>query len=367
MPRSRWLVLVPAIALSAACTRGDDVTTGDPLSRDVALAAQLQLADGGQRLTSALDPKGCEPGAPRTPPADGERREATTLLRRAQQAEWVGDTPGARILLRRAALLDSTNHAVAYHLARADETLGYVSDAVEGYCRYLSLGPSTGEATEARTRLATLSTLATAGRQGAPAAQAPQAVQPAAEEMAPARRTATATRKASAVAERSPAPRARAAHLARRVPAPARTEVVSATPAVVPADTSITAPSQPAAPANPGRDSAVSVASVGTAEGVGSSAGSTESPVAVDTARAPEPANAGEPAVRPTPAPPSGQRGQVARGAVIGAAAGAVMGAVIGRDVRGAVIGAAAGGLLGAAGGGMRSRTGFRTPGFARP
>ena len=103
MPRSRWLVLVPAIALSAACTRGDDQTTGDPLSRDVALAAQLQLADGGHLLTSGLDPKGCEPGAPRTPPAEGERREATTLLRRAPPRGRGRGTPGARPLPRRAA------------------------------------------------------------------------------------------------------------------------------------------------------------------------------------------------------------------------------------------------------------------------
>jgi hypothetical protein len=367
MPRSRWLVLVPAIALSAACTRGDDVTTGDPLSRDVALAAQLQLADGGHRLTSAVDLKGCEPGAPRTPPAEGERREATALLRRAQQAEWVGDTPGARILLRRAALVDSTNHAVAYHLARADETLGYVSDAVEGYCRYLSLGPSTSEAAEARTRLATLSTLATAGPQRASVAQAPQGAQPAGDEATPPRRTPAPTRKAADVAARPTAPRARAAHIARRIPAPARTQTASAVPVVVPADTPVTAPSRPAESTHASRDSVVNVASVGTADGAGSSAAATESPVTVDTARAPEAASAPEPVARPTPAPRSDGRGQVARGAVIGAAAGAVMGAVIGRDVRGAVIGAATGGLLGAAGGGMRSRTGLRTPGFARP
>jgi hypothetical protein len=352
MPRSRWLVLVPAAVLSAACTRGDDVTTGDPLSRDVALAAQLQVVDGGHTLIATVDAKGCEPGAPRVPPAEGQRTEATTLLRRAQQAEWVGDTPGARILLRRASLLDSTNHAVTYHLARADETLGYVSDAVEGYCRYLSLGPSTGEAAEARTRLAMLSSLAVAQ---------PQTPQPAKEEVAPAPRTAAEQRVSDGRARPTP-PRARAAHLARRVATrvPSESAPPAATPVPMPAPTIDLTPVAELA-----NDSTAS-GSGETADGVADVAGTAESrTAAVDTT--PAPAAPSEATPRPTPAPAGSGRGQVARGAVIGAAAGAVMGAVIGRDVRGAVVGAAAGGLLGAASGGMRSRSGFRTPGFARP
>ena len=50
----------------------------------------------------------------------------------------------------------------------------------------------------------------------------------------------------------------------------------------------------------------------------------------------------------PAPAPQPTVVRNTKRDAVIGAATGAIAGAVIGRDVKGAVIGAAAGGLLGA-------------------
>ena len=81
--------------------------------------------------------------------------------------------------------------------------------------------------------------------------------------------------------------------------------------------------------------------------------GSYVRPAPVQTAPAPAPrvvyrtASVGQ-ASAPAPARATQRVTHTKRDAVIGAAAGAVSGAVIGRNVKGAVIGAAAGGVLGA-------------------
>ena len=158
MHRHRSLVLVPALMIAGACSRGDDASqAGSPLDRDLTLSAQLQGADAQPSATPELASNGaCErQPTPRTPSAS-QRAQAVALEQRAAEAEFTGNITVARDLHRQAARLDGTSEEIAYRLARADEASGDSAAAVKGYCRYLSLAPSAANARDVRTRLGAL-------------------------------------------------------------------------------------------------------------------------------------------------------------------------------------------------------------------
>ena len=318
MHRHRSLVLVPALLIAGACSRGDDASqAGSPLDRDLTLSAQLQGADAQPSATPELASNGaCErQPTPRTPSAS-QRAQAVALEQRAAEAEFTGNITVARDLHRQAARLDGTSEEIAYRLARADEASGDSAAAVKGYCRYLSLAPSAANARDVRARLGALLPSATT-------------------------RVATQTTGAPTVSPAvQPAFRASRASGHRS----AGTYAVATAPAATSAPTE-------SGDTTGGTSESASVSTVSSGDVVESD---------VPATVAPEPAApASEPVAR---------RGadHTARDAAIGAAAGAAVGAMTSRSVKGAVIGGVAGGVLGAVvGRASRGSSSFRTPGWA--
>lgn len=302
MHRSPMSVLVLVLlAALAACSTGDATTDAAPLAKDPALVARLTPASPRPALPDVC---GDVPAAAQ--PAAASMSQAEDLAHRAYAAEALGDPEAARALLRRASDLDGTNESAVYHLGRVSEALGDRPAAVAAYCRFLALTPTAGESDEARQRVARLSqpeTHVAAASVRDPAATArPQA-------------RATTSRRVT---------RARAA-----VAPTVANRTVEAAPSLRAATT----------------DAAV-------AHGVADTVAGGE---VVAATGAQEPT--GQPA---TTARTSGGGPSRAQRAGIGAAAGAIIGAVTGRSVKGALIGAAAGGILGTATGGGRAGRGIR-------
>lgn len=310
----RSLVLVPAILVAGACSKGDDRTaSSSPLDRDLTLSAQLQ--GGGAQPGVELAASGaCAVQPAAKAPTATQRAQALSLEQKAGEAEFVGNIAAARDLHRQAARLDATSEAIAYRLARADEASGDSASAVAGYCRYLSLAPSAANARDVRARLSALLT-----RGGA--TQVARASSP------------TVTRSAMVAA----APLHRSA--GRRLSA---SSSVAAAPSVT---TTAAAPSaEPEVVAGPNESANVS-----------SSSGEVVASAPQAETQAPAPSEPAPQVRRPAD--------HTARDAAIGAAAGAAIGAMTSRSVRGAVLGGVAGGVLGAVV--SRAGSGFRTPGFS--
>jgi YMGG-like Gly-zipper len=303
---TRWLVLVPAVALSSACTGGGGARGRDPLEQDVALAA-LEQQDQMAVPTWLAGAVVCQPLPASSRPTEAQQARAARLLELGKGAALAGNARGAQDLLRQAAYLDGTNPAVAYHLARASETAGDTAMAVREYCRYLSFGVSGAERAELRERLLLL-----APARAVPAGSASAAV-------------AVSHRLVRAAARRGSA----------RPRTPRERTVAAAGPAAAPNG----APA--AGPTDGARDGATYD---GRADGA----------VATSTDGVDGTGN------RPAPAPRAEPARHTARDAAIGAVIGAAAGAVVGRNVKGAVVGAAAGGLMGAVIG--RSRGGAGQP-----
>jgi hypothetical protein len=153
MHRSRLTVLV-LFALATACSTQDDAEVRELLSQDPTLVARLAM---DQETRQVPLPDACGGTTIAAQPAVASKSEAAQLTRQAYEAETLGNVEGARSLLRRASELDATNKSAAYHLGRASEALGDRAAAIDAYCRYLALTPSTAESAEARQRVATLS------------------------------------------------------------------------------------------------------------------------------------------------------------------------------------------------------------------
>ena len=326
--RRRSLVLVPAALLSAACTRtrNDDRETQDALNRDLTLAAQMENRPVDPARPEASSGGGVCAAQPRpAAPTVRQRQEAASLAQRAQQAEIVGDTRGARELLARSVQLDATDKYVVYHLGRADEALGRTADAAREYCQYLSLVPGAAGAAEANARLAALGTPSKAG--------ASRSARRGASWRSPSVALARTTRVGYAVSAPDTGATTRA--MATTPSTSSRRDVLAGAPGTTIA----------AAPGTTSGEAAGHRAGHASGDGIGDVA-------AADTTIAAAP-TATQPAATPVPPRRNGAgTSHVARDATIGAAAGAAVGAVMTRSARGAGIGAIAGGLLGAISGG---------------
>lgn len=323
--RRRTLVLLPAVLMSAACTRRDDASdASDPLERDRTLSAQLELERARPADAADALPASCAVGPTPAAPTADQRARAVALEQRAAESEWVGDIRAARDLHRQAARLDASSEEIAYRLARADEALGDRREAVGQYCRFLALAPQAKNAAEVRSRLTALA---------APArAAAPR----------PTRVVTSAGRRASG--------RQRLAYAAAP-PAGRGSRRLEPRPAVAPATPS-------AAADTPSVASAVDEIERRGGASAGAGGRDTVSDDATAAATAPTPS---EPASSAPRAPERVER-HTGSGAVIGAAIGAAIGGISGHSARSAAIGGIAGGLLGAVAG---HATVSRTPGFA--
>jgi hypothetical protein len=320
--RSR-LSLLAIVTVSACSSRGDAKGT-EILSQDPSLAAGLQDHQKAQQLPL---PDVCGAIAPVVQPTVAAKRQAQELTRQAYDVELVGNADSARSLLAHASQLDATDRSAAYHLGRANETLGDRTGALTAYCRYIALTPTMTESAEARQRVATLSQ-----RETRVAAGSVSYVTPAAQRVsvAPVRRAGrTRTTVARPVA-------AATVHESSRVASSARTASRHRTTS---ADG--IASSESATPSQRGTYS-----SNGAVDGVDGTAmpsdGAGVSP------------NVEQPA---TPVPTVSRGPSRMQTAGIGAIAGAIMGAAAGRSVKSAVIGAAAGGVLGTVVGGSTRPT----------
>lgn len=321
MHRSRLSLL--AIVVASACSTRGDARDTEILSQDPSLAAGLQDHQTARQL--AL-PDVCGSVASVVQPTAAAKRDAQALTRQAYDAELVGHADSARSLLVRASRLDATDRSAAYHLGRANETLGDRTGAMTAYCRYIALTPTTTESAEARQRVAALA------RETQVAAGSMSYVAPTA------RRVALA-------------PIARVTH--RRHVA---TRVAAATVEQASRSQSSVRSTMPE-PASPDRRSYPS-----------SSAGEV-----ADGSAMPSDGGSASPSVEQTASPAPVSRGPSRiQTAGIGAIAGAIMGAAAGRNVKSAVIGAAAGGVLGTvvggtmrpAGRGLRPWTGSTPAGY---
>jgi hypothetical protein len=286
-------------AVMAACSTHDGSEGAAILSQDSTLVARLERDQ--QPKPPAL-PGTCPAYAVAARPAAASKREADELTRRAYDAEMLGDVQHARALLTRASTLDATNRSAAYHLGLTSETLGDRTAAIAAYCRYLTLTPTAAESAEARQRVARLSQVET--------------------------RVA-----AGSVTESTPAGRRARSTVAR----PVTSERRELEPRVV-----ASAPVGQSAPAeSPQSNSPSSTSSAPDVERP------SDGPAAGSDATMSDAVPAAD---QPSTASRTERRGPTrTQSAIIGAAAGAILGGATGRSVKGAVIGAAAGGLLGTA------------------
>ena len=297
MHRSRPFVLV-LLAAAAACSQHDPTEGNDLLSQDRALAARIGSA-GDLRQPSL--PNACGTVTVAAAPSAANEQQADELTRQAGVAEMHGNIDSARSLLSRASALDSTNKSAAYHLGRTSEALGDRAGAMSAYCRYLALAPTAAESVEARQRV---SDLARSLPSGTTRVSGSVGVRP-------------------SVAARSPV----AATTTRRMTRLSST-MKSRVATNPPVRSSESEPVESPAPAT-------------TPTGGGGTHGTRTAGGDVVTTSLP----AATPESAPAPAPRRTSIG--VQSAVIGAAAGAILGAATGRSVRSTVIGAAAGGVLG--------------------
>ena len=315
MHRSR-LLLLALVAAMPACSTRDDVSGAEMLAQDSALVATLQVDRNARPVEPSL-PDACAAQAVSAQPAASKRAEADELARRGYDAELRGDVREASTLLRRATGLDGTNRTAAYHLGRVNETLGDRDAAVNAYCRYLTLSPTTAEAADSRQRIAKLSRGAVQMAAGAVVSDPASAPRRASARRAPR-------------AQRAPLQTASAEVTASATPDESENRQAAA-PSSVPAAEVSTASTDSASPS----DATVATGAV------------------MDTVESAPAAEVVAATPRPQPSAPSSETRSASRGpsraqtAIIGAATGAIIGAATGRSVKGAVIGAAAGGVLG--------------------
>ena len=106
----RSLVLVPALVVAGACSKGDDrAASSSPLDRDLTLSAQLQgggAQPGGVELAAS---GACSVQPAAKAPTASQRAQALSLEQKAAEAEFVGNIAAARDLHRQAARLDGTS------------------------------------------------------------------------------------------------------------------------------------------------------------------------------------------------------------------------------------------------------------------
>lgn len=112
-------------------------------------AQQLTL----KREIPGGDAFSCPPLSSPAEPTQEERTEARRLASEADQALILGDPERARDLLARATELDPTSPELGYRYARALEELGAGQQAVDQYCRVLSLDSGGEELEDAEARL----------------------------------------------------------------------------------------------------------------------------------------------------------------------------------------------------------------------
>ena len=309
---NRWFVL-PVIIFVSACSRQVDPQDDAGLSRDPSLVLQLEPTPPGQskRFLSVAD--ACLPLSHAARPTADQQAQARALIMRGHQMAMVGNSSSARDLFRRAMQLDATSSSAAYLAARASDVANDSTEAVKGYCRFLSLAPASSAAADVRDRILTL---------------ARPRVQP-----------------SNRLVSRAAPPRSLTKHgISRGVPVrsymvttfvptrrlgsqSARSAGNTAAPNATDSAAKTASDSEATTRSGADPDGAVSIASAGNHDQRGDSASA-------------------EVTERDAPSPRRHER-HTARDVLIGAAVGAAAGAVIGRDVRGAVIGAAAGGLLG--------------------
>lgn len=302
MHRSRLALLV-VVAPVAACSTRKSSDAAAPLSQDSSLA-HLDLRQPAARR--ARLPDACSSVAVAAQPAAADRQQAAVLTRQAYSAELVGHVEQARTLLHRATELDGTDKTVAYHLGRTSEALGDHAEAVSAYCHYLALAPAAPDTADVRQRVSRLSL-------------APQRVASTAT-AAPPRPTAVAMTSQSVA--RAPQHRQATQRVASAVRVGPSTRVAYPEGDVQGAGGPVSSASQP--PVYGGEHHT-------TADGD------------VIAAGRPMPSTSARPSS-------STRRGGLSRaeGAGLGAATGALIAGVTGHSMKSAVIGAAAGGLLGA-------------------
>lgn len=125
------------------------------------LIGAVTARDGAAQLTPKRNigaASGTSCPSQRTPSQPNAQRRAVArdAFAQGQEAAISGDNRAARDFFRRAAEEDATDPTTAYHLARAHEVLGEVTEAIREYCRFLSLAPRAADAAEARDRLTEL-------------------------------------------------------------------------------------------------------------------------------------------------------------------------------------------------------------------
>jgi hypothetical protein len=307
MHRSRPLVLV-ILAASAACSRQDPSEKNDILSQDRTLVAHLESDKDSRRLPL---PGACGTTTMPAAPSAANQQQAEELTRQAGVAEMHGNIQDARSLLRHASELDGTNKSAAYHLGRTSEALGDRSSAMTAYCHYLALAPTAAESVEARQRVADLSR------------SMPRATGSVRDSLAARGSVAVATPRQSARSRSPVRPRIGASAPVRpSAPASSSTRIVSSGTV------------QPRASRPPSPSTSTEVADE---SGSATAAGDV-------VATRPQ-----APATDPSSVPSRTQRRPSigVQNTIIGAAAGAILGAATGRSVKSTVIGAAAGGVLG--------------------
>lgn len=296
-----WLVLTPAVVMGAACSPRADAAVSKTLERDLAEFSRRGPVPAMARASTAatLDAPACHiaSAGASTPASAADQARAATLVRRGIAAELGGNLSMARTSFGQAARLDPANPTSAYHLGRIDEQSSDPSGARREYCRYLALSPSATDAAEVRERLRGLTE--------------PQRV-------------------ASAGAARE---RARIVPV-RSTPVPSATATAPTMERTV-----AIAPDSGAQERREPRD---------TLDGPGAAAGqTTAASTHVESSNGSIADDARQSRPAPTPRAPAAA-GSMGRDVMVGAAAGAVLGAVMGRNARSSAIGAAAGGVLGA-------------------
>ncbi|MEO6526266.1 MAG: YMGG-like glycine zipper-containing protein [Gemmatimonadaceae bacterium] len=300
MHRSPLSVLV-IVAAVAACSTHDDSNGTELLSQDRTLAARVEIDREARQVPL---PSACGTITLAAQPAAADQTQAKELTSQAQDAEIQGNMTEARTLLRRALQLDATNKSAAYRLGRMSEALGDRAEAKSAFCRYLALVPTTAESAEARQRVHELSQSETRVLGGSVSESAPK------------------VRRASIA---SAATRRRVTHGSP-----------TSEPRVVAKTT-------------------VEQSAVSTAQEVESASGGNSAGSGVVATQRPQPD-----VDQTSSASSTVRRGPTrAQSAIVGAATGAILGAVTGHSVKGTVIGAAAGGIFGTVvGGGSRPRVG---------
>ncbi|MFN8573970.1 MAG: tetratricopeptide repeat protein [Gemmatimonadaceae bacterium] len=99
--------------------------------------------------------------------ARSNAEELRTFINRAQEASLVGDHVVARDSYRSAVAIAPLEPRLTYYLGREYEALNDGSAAVQTYCRYLALAPTSADADEVRGRIARLTPASEIEKQGA--------------------------------------------------------------------------------------------------------------------------------------------------------------------------------------------------------